>query len=325
LRIRIREKQSASIFTPVLVLIFSVFAILMVIIAYIRLRSETFLRMHAQVSEASVRKLQQEGAELNVLLEQRVNERTAELQQKNVLLENMNNELLSFNYVASHDLQEPLRKIQAFSSRIMDTEENFSGTTRDYFLRIISAAARMQKLLEALISYSRANNSDIDFVPTDLDKLLQEVKIDIREAIEEKNATIINRGLPTLNVLPPQIHQLFVNLLMNAIKYSTPGIPPKIYISSEVVDAKHIKKSLSLSGTSYWKITFADNGIGFGRQYEEKIFELFQRLHGKNEFEGTGIGLAICRKIIQNHNGHIYAEGRPEEGATFFICLPLTI
>jgi signal transduction histidine kinase len=126
-------------------------------------------------------------------------------------------------------------------------------------------------------------------------------------------------------VLPPQIHQLFVNLLMNAIKYSTPGIPPKIYISSEVVDAKHIKKSLSLSGTSYWKITFADNGIGFGRQYEEKIFELFQRLHGKNEFEGTGIGLAICRKIIQNHNGHIYAEGRPEEGATFFICLPLTI
>lgn len=182
----------------------------------------------------------------------------------------------------------------------------------------------MQKLLEALISYSHADNTDMDFAPTDLNQLLEEVKSDIRDAAAEKKAIITCPGLPTLNVIPLQFHQLFLNLLLNSLKYSHNGTAPKIHITAELIEAKEIKKSIHLHSKSYWKIAFEDNGIGFGKQYEEKIFELFQRLHGKNEFEGTGIGLAICRKIVQNHNGHIFAEGRPEQGATFFICLPLT-
>jgi signal transduction histidine kinase len=319
---RAKEKEQIGTFTPVLVLLFSVMAILFVIFAYIKMRSETNLRMHAQINEALSRKLQQESAQLNLLLETKVSERTQELLQKNITLENMNDELLSFNYVASHDLQEPLRKIQAFSNRIMDNNEHFSPTTNDYFNRITAAASRMQKLLEALISYSRANNADQDFVSTDLNKLMLEVKSDISEMIEEKKAIITSESLPTLNVIPSQVHQLFVNLITNAIKYNKPNTSPKVNITVQKVNADDIKKNVYLHHKSYWKIAFEDNGIGFEIQYEDKIFELFQRLHGRNEFEGTGIGLAICKKIVQNHNGYIFAEGQPEIGATFFIYFP---
>ena len=322
LRERTLEKESIAALTPIVVLVFSVLAILLVIFAYVKIRRETYLRIKAQISEATSRRMQLESQQLNQILESKVNERTAELQQKNIALVNMNDELLSFNYVASHDLQEPLRKIQAFSGRIMDGEENFSDTTRDYFGRIINAASRMQKLLEALISYSRANNSEQDFVEIDLNVLLEDVKSDIREMIEEKKAIIENKGLPTLKMIPTQCHQLFLNLISNAIKYSSPESSPKVTISSQLVRVEDIKKPVYLHHQSYWKITVDDNGIGFESQYEDKIFELFQRLHGKNEFEGTGIGLAICRKIAQNHNGYIFAEGKPKKGATFFIYFP---
>lgn len=319
---RTRERQSTASLTPVVVLVFSVLAILFVIFAYLKMRTETSLRMEAQVSEATSRRLQQESAELNQLLETKVSERTQELQRKNIALENMNDELMSFNYVASHDLQEPLRKIQAFSNRIMDSEDNLSDTTRDHFNRITNAASRMQKLLEALISYSRANNAEHDFVETDMNQLVDEVKSDIAELIQEKKVVIENLGLPTLKVIPTQCHQLLLNLISNSIKYSKPDVPPKITISSQLVNVEDIKKPVYLHSRNYWKIVLEDNGIGFESQYEDKIFELFQRLHGKNEFEGTGIGLAICRKIAQNHNGYIFAEGKPDKGATFFIYFP---
>jgi len=322
LKERTLEKERASVFTPVLVLLFSIFAILFVIVAYIKMRSETSLRKTAQDSEAISKKLQQEGAELNILLETKVDERTRELLEKNVVLENMNDELLSFNYVASHDLQEPLRKIQAFSNRILESGETFSEKTADYFSRITGAASRMQNLLEALISYSRASNVDDDFVLTDLNKILKDVKSDLHEIIVEKKAVIKSAQLPELKVIPTQVHQLLLNLISNAIKYSKLETPPKINISATLFSDDDIKKPVYLHHKTYWKISFQDNGIGFEKAYEDKIFELFQRLHGKDEFEGTGIGLAICRKIVQNHNGYISAEGRPGNGATFFIYFP---
>ena len=297
-------------------------AIFLVIFAYLKMRAETSLRLDAQIRENTSRQMQEESERINHLLEQKVNERTEELQRQNISLENMNEELISFNYVASHDLQEPLRKIQAFTGRILDGDEPFSETTRDYFNRITNAAARMQKLLEALISYSRANNIDDDFIETDLNELMEEVKSDIHETIEEKHAVIKNNGLPTLKIIPTQVHQLFLNLVANSLKYAREDIAPNITITSQLINVEDIKKPVYLHRKSYWKIAFEDNGIGFESQYEDKIFELFQRLHGKTEFEGTGIGLAICRKIAQNHDGYIFAEGRPGEGATFLIYLP---
>ncbi len=322
LNARLLRKQHAGSLTPIVVLVFSVLAIFLVIFAYLKMRAETSMRIQSQVREKTSRQLQQESAQMNQLLEQKVNERTEELLRKNISLENMNEELMSFNYVASHDLQEPLRKIQAFTGRILDSDEPFSEKTLDYFGRVINAAARMQKLLDALISYSRANNIEEDFVETDLNELISEVKSDIHETIADKNAVIDNKGLPRLKIIPTQMHQLFLNLISNSIKYAKPDQPPMITITSQLINVEDVKKPVYLHHKSYWKIAFEDNGIGFESQYEDKIFELFQRLHGKNEFEGTGIGLAICRKIAQNHNGYIFAEGRPEKGATFLIYLP---
>lgn len=322
---RVRERKSESFITPVWVLAFSIIAIILVILAYLKLRRETHLRMSAQDNEAVVRRLQEETRNFATSLELKVEERTKELQQKNITLENMNNELLSFNYVASHDLQEPLRKIRAFISRIDEHTHEFSPVTKNYFERINSAAVRMQKLIEALISYSRANNIDDDFVTADLTAILADVKLDLQEVITEKQAIIENDELPSLRVIPMQIHQLFTNIISNAIKYSKPTENPYVKITSTLLNNPgDVKKGVYLPHARYWKISFSDNGIGFEKDYEEKIFELFQRLHGKNEFEGTGIGLAICRKIMQNHDGYIFAESAPGKGATFSIYFPMT-
>lgn len=319
---RTKMKDEAGLLTSVIALISSIIGIMLVVFAYLKMRTETSLRHSAQSNEAASRKLQAEIAELNASLEVKVGERTLELRIKNSSLENMNEELLSFNYVASHDLQEPLRKIQAFSNRILESDQTLSEKTADYFTRISAAAERMQKLLEALISYSRASNIDGDLVLTNLNELLEDVKADMHEVIAEKKIAIINEGLPDLMVVPMQIRQLFQNLISNAIKYAKPGVAPEIKIKTELVPAGAIRKLVYLHYQNYWKISFEDNGIGFESLYEDKIFELFQRLHGKTEFEGTGIGLAICRKIAQNHNGYITAEGRPNNGATFFIYFP---
>ncbi|MEO8151026.1 MAG: ATP-binding protein [Bacteroidia bacterium] len=245
------------------------------------------------------------------------------LERNNELLRS-NTELASFSYVASHDLQEPLRKIKAFLSRILDKEEQiFSSTTKDYFNRITTAASRMQNLIEALLSYSRTNTSEIDFKPTDLNILIEEVLLNLQDTIEEKRAIITLAPLPVLNIIPLQFHQLLTNIISNAIKYSRLDMQLQINITAVIIAAKEIKTEPALANEKYWKISIADNGIGFEQQYEHKIFELFQRLHGKSEYTGTGIGLAICKKIMQNHSGFINATGQPGIGATFNIYLPL--
>ena len=246
------------------------------------------------------------------------------LTEKNLELERNNAELASFNYIASHDLQEPLRKIQTFSKLIADNEiKNLSATSNDYFSRIVTSASRMQKLLEALLSYSKASASEIQFVPTNLNNVIEEVKNNLQDVLEAKGTVIEKDDLPTLNLIPLQFYQLFSNLISNAVKYNKPGIPPYIKISTTVVPAEEINTDAIKNKEDYWKISVADNGIGFDQQYEHKIFELFQRLHDKAAYEGTGIGLAICRKIMRNHNGFITAIGTPGTGAVFNIFLPV--
>ncbi len=249
---------------------------------------------------------------------------TYSLEQKNEELERTNQELAYFSYVASHDLQEPLRKIQGFSGRILDREgESFSETTKDYFNRIISAASRMQRLIDALLDFSRTNTTEIIFTETNLNELLEEVKINLKENIKEKNADIESLPLPTLSIIPVQVQQLFSNLISNAIKYSKPAMSPQIKISADIVLGEDLKQRGGDATKKYHRITIADNGIGFEQKYAHKIFELFQRLHGKTEYSGTGIGLAICKKIVQNHKGFITATGNPDEGARFDIYLPI--
>ncbi len=249
-------------------------------------------------------------------------EASKELKAKNIELENANAELASFNYVASHDLQEPLRKIQGFSKRIINEEANhLSDKAKDYFKRINAAAQRMQNLITSLLSYSRTNNAELLFVKTDLNKTLNEVKLTLHESIKAKNAIIKSDHLPTIDAIQVQMHQLFVNLIGNSLKYSKKNEAPLINITAEKVNNSENEGRENQYGF-FWKIAITDNGIGFEQQYEHKIFEIFQRLHGKSEYEGTGIGLVICKKIIMAHHGSISAIGKPGIGSTFTFLLP---
>jgi PAS domain S-box-containing protein len=236
------------------------------------------------------------------------------LKRKNRELERINQELSSFAYIASHDLQEPLRKIQTFLSRINELEkDNLSERSRDYFKRIENAGERMQQLIEDLLSYSRARPDESKMENVDLNHVLKDVIKILSQSIEEKHAQIDIHDLPVVNGIQFQLQQLFTNLLSNAIKFSKPGIPPKI----QVRFAEEEKDS----GNNY-HIIVKDNGIGFEEEYKEKIFEIFQRLHGRSEYSGTGIGLAIVKKIVENHHGTIHATSRPGEGSTFHLSLP---
>jgi signal transduction histidine kinase len=247
------------------------------------------------------------------------------LADKKVAQERNNAELESFTYIASHDLQEPLRKIQSFSKMIMAKDSaNFSDAGKDYFSRIMMAAERMQRLIDDLLSYSGTRVSDISFEEADLGKVLNEVITNFQEVIEEKKALVECGTLPTLPVIRFQVHQLFTNVLANALKFSRTDVPVIIRISATQVNSDQIHSIEDVRPGTYWQISFSDNGIGFEQQYENRIFELFQRLHGKNEYVGTGIGLAICKKIVHNHHGHITATGRPGEGSVFNIYLPVT-
>jgi PAS domain S-box-containing protein len=247
-----------------------------------------------------------------------------ELEQKNLELEIMNKELQSFTYISSHDLQEPLRKIQTFASQIIEREvDNLSDSGRDKFQRIQNAAQRMQALINDLLTYSRTNVQERIFEKTHLSAIVNEVKEDLREEILQKHATVERVDDCEINIIPFQFRQLLYNLLSNSLKFSTPGVPVHIVIESKVVDARELENLPFTKEINYCHISISDNGIGFSPEYNAKIFEVFQRLHGKNEYQGTGIGLAIVKKIVENHNGIITATGQPNKGATFNIYLPM--
>lgn len=245
------------------------------------------------------------------------------LEEKNRTLIAMNAELESFNQIVSHDLQEPLRKIQMFISRIEDSDfETISEKGRDYFSKIKNAANRMQNLMMDLVDYSKTIKDDKVFVKTNLNKLLEDVIHELALNIEEKNAVIEIGNLPKLNTIPFQIHQLFVNLISNSLKYSKEATPPVIKIKAVKIKNGEKINDIELSDKKYYKITVTDNGIGFKQEFSEKIFMLFKRLETDIDYSGTGIGLAICKKIIENHNGFIKAEGKPDIGSVFILYLP---
>ena len=245
------------------------------------------------------------------------------LEQQNIELEASNKELLAFNYVASHDLQEPLRKIQTFVSRLSDKEyDNLSYNGKEFMSRINSSVERMRILIDDLLQYSRTTKTEKVFEDTDLNELLDNAKLDLTQSTEEKNAIIQSQSLPVLKVIPFQIQQLFINLIGNSLKYSKADTAPKIKISCKKVIAEEEDLIPKNSKDKFYKITFTDNGIGFEQEYADKIFVLFNRLHNKNEYAGTGIGLAICKKIVENHKGFIFAKSKLNAGATFTIYLP---
>jgi PAS domain S-box-containing protein len=273
------------------------------------------------------KKVEDSENELRVLsnsLELKVSERTTELEQKNIELEHMNKELQSFAYISSHDLQEPLRKIQTFSTRIHDKEyDSLSDHGKDLFKRMQLSAERMQTLINDLLAYSRTNSAEKKYEKVNLSKIIEEVMEDLKEEIKEKNAIIEVANMGELAIIPFQMRQLIQNLLSNSLKFSKSDRPPRIKINSEIKPGAKLSHEKLDPAKQYCHISFSDNGIGFEQQYNERIFELFQRLNGKNEFPGTGIGLAIVKKIVENHNGIITAAGELNKGATFDIFIPI--
>jgi len=246
-----------------------------------------------------------------------------ELKQKNNDLEKMNQELESFAYISSHDLQEPLRKIQTFSTQIMEKEiDRLSESGKDKFLRMQKAAKRMQKLIEDLLTYSRTNSAERNFEKINLHQLLEEVKEELKEELNQKNATIEAVVVCDLKIIPFQFRQLLLNLISNSLKFIVDKRLPYIKISSETGMGSEFGNEDLSKKKKYCHIRISDNGIGFDQKYNKKIFEVFQRLHGKNEYGGTGIGLAIVKKIVENHHGVITAHGVVDQGASFDIYIP---
>lgn len=258
-------------------------------------------------------------------LEHRVRERTRELEEANAELERSNTDLQQFASVASHDLKEPLRKIAMFGNlaRTKLVAEDADPKLRDYNIRMVDAAERMTRLVNDLLSFSRLS-ADMPMERTDLNAVLREVLDDLEATIVEKDAHVEAEMLPSLDVVPGQMRQLFQNLLANGLKFTRPGVAPVISVKARRVMEPQIAASEDENG-AWWQLSFSDNGIGFSKEFQERIFTIFQRLHSKDEYEGTGIGLAIARKIVERHGGRIEANGKLDEGATFWVMLPAAV
>lgn len=250
-----------------------------------------------------------------------------EVRQSNVELEKMNKELESFSYVASHDLQEPLRKIQTFSARIVE-KEVLSDSGKDYFKRIQNAANRMQKLIQDLLAFSRITTGEQNFDVVRLGEIVDDVVKEYADKLQEKNGHVKTHGLGEVRAIAFQLRQLVSNLISNSIKFSRPEVPLNIEVEgktergSDIIERYHSHKPRLVPEKSYHHITVIDNGIGFDPQFNERIFEVFQRLHGNDKYSGTGIGLSIVKKIVDNHSGLITANGELDSGARFDIYLP---
>jgi len=256
-------------------------------------------------------------------LERKVNERTRDLQEVNKELKRSNSELQQFAYVASHDLQEPLRKIMTFSDRL-STFTDLPSPIRSYLDKIATSAARMSQLIHDLLEFSKAIKINGKFAPTDLNATLQAVLSTLEVAIKQKQALIVSDELPVIEAISVQMEQLFYNIVSNAIKFSRDHVPSVVKITSHPLQPETVRTMEGLNpAQEYVEIIFEDNGIGFNNEYAEQIFVIFQRLNARHEYPGTGIGLALCRKIVENHGGRIFATSIEQVRTDFHVILPV--
>ncbi|MDO6428981.1 chemotaxis protein CheB [Flavitalea sp. BT771] len=271
-------------------------------------------------------KKNKEDKALAAEMEKKVLERTFSLHEANSELQHSNENLAQFAYIASHDLQEPLRKIRTFSTTLQDKYfTELPDPVKILVTKINASAERMSSLIKELLNFSQLLNSDAAFEHTDLDQILSHVIADFDLLIAEKGVVIKRQPLPVIDAIPLQMNQLFYNLLSNAIKFSRQGIAPVITITSKILKIGEAAKYASLNPQfSYCEIAIKDNGIGFKQKMEEQIFLVFHRLHSQEKYKGTGIGLALCKKIIDNHHGEISAKAKENEGSIFKIVLPLS-
>ncbi len=259
---------------------------------------------------------------LSAELEQKVRERTKDLNEANVELERSNKDLEQFAYIASHDLQEPIRKIGIFSQYIRNNAyEKMDDSSRNYLDKIVTSTERMRNIIKDLLDFSHINQMKDEFEKVDLNTIIEDVKSDLELLIQQKQAVINIDQLPVIQAIPVQMNQLFYNLVNNALKFTAEGIYPVIDITVKELSKDEIPDQLERS-KKYFQVKVQDNGIGFNQGYADKIFNMFQRL--SKSYAGTGIGLAICKKIAESHKGTISASSQPGQGATFIITLPET-
>jgi PAS domain S-box-containing protein len=238
-------------------------------------------------------------------------------------LHHSNRELEDFAYVASHDLQEPLRKITTFSDRLSEKyKELLTGDGAMYLSRMTASAENMRKLINDLLEFSRISKNVLPYEPVSLDAILKQVGGDLELVIEETGTVINSDQLPEIEAVASQMKQLFGNIINNAIKFHKIDVTPVITIETSILSEKERKKFDLKKNVVYHKVQITDNGIGFENEYAQRIFQVFQRLHGKSEYPGSGIGLAICKKILEHHHGLIYAESIPDKGARFTFIIP---
>ena len=297
------------------------------------LKVKTFCRLSDQTRELNLtqealkqeneirKKAQKSLEEANLFLEDKIKERTKELLEINNELEISNAELQQYASLASHDLQEPLRKIITFSRIIQDRFLTEMPEADTYIKKVIASTERMRNLIDDLLNYSKLSGS-AQFIFSDLNTIAKEAISDLELQIKDKEATINLEELPSIDTVPGQMRQVFQNIISNALKFSRADHAPVIRIWSEFVDEKSILATAKDKG-AFVRLYVQDNGIGFNEIYLERIFVIFQRLHGKGEYEGTGIGLSIVKKIIEKHNGLISAQSKEGEGTTFIIVLPV--